>query len=132
MKTEDDYKVVIVRRFYFESKAQLYAARLKDEGIYSFISNRHTGIMLPVGSAPFALHVRSDMLIEAKDIIHEMDSLESSIPEESFVDASQGDIDYQRRLHRGTRSKYSALWIVVVLVLITTLIVASILSYAIQ
>ena len=40
--TSPDDNIIAIKYFFFESNARLYAARLKDEGIPSFVSNAHS------------------------------------------------------------------------------------------
>ncbi len=101
--TDDDseIKIIAIKYFYFESKARLYAARLEEEGIPSFVSNTNSITAFPLGDAGIGLHVLKTDREKAIDIIHQMDQLDQEDPsdKESFRDADLEDIAYQKQLH---------------------------------
>ena len=53
-----DGDIVVVRYFYQESEAELYAIRLREEGIRAFVGNGASQSMLPLGPGWISLHVR--------------------------------------------------------------------------
>ncbi len=99
-------KIIAIKYFYFESKARLYAARLEEEGIPSFVSNTNSITAFPLGDAGIGLHIRQSDQKAAAAIIREMDRLASreTIENESFREADHDEIDYQRQLNQQKKS----------------------------
>ena len=101
-------RIVAVKFFYFESNARIYAARLKEAGINSFISNANTSTVIPFGEGGIGLHVKQDDLEEALAIIEQLDiNNESELRDVSFRDADKEDIAYERDIRRKKDQAYS-------------------------
>ncbi len=93
-------EIIIIKFFYFETPARLYAARLKEAEIPSFVSNATTSI--PFGNGSISLHIRKVDQEKAAHIIHQLDKrnlLNEINEDESFHDADHDDIAYQKALH---------------------------------
>lgn len=125
---EDDNfssRIITIKYFFFESKARLYAARLEEEGIPSFVSNTNSITAVPLGSAGIGLQIRevdqeaASMIITRMDQRDQMDIVDD---EESFRDADLEDIAYQRQLHEqkegGNKSGQYIIAAIIILVLI--------------
>ena len=104
----ENIKLIIVRRFFNEAKANIYAAYLRGEGVNCFISNSTTGTLLPFVNGGFLLHIAEGDLEETNDILKELDKNAASRVDEDFHDADLADIayekaisDYDRRLEKG-------------------------------
>jgi len=118
---EEPYKgeMIIIKFFYFETPARLYAARLKEANIPSFISNTSTG--LPFGNGGIGLHIRQEDQKMAAHIIHQLDKrnlLNVPPEEESFRDADHGDILYQKKVAENKPKYYLFLILLFVFVLV--------------
>lgn len=97
---EEDIKIVVLKYFYFESEARLYAARLKEAGINSFISNTNIVTALPLGEGGIGLHIRETDLSEALEIVQQLDLNKNQVAEQSFHDADLAEIEYQKQLNK--------------------------------
>jgi len=98
---EDFYKgkIIAVKYFYFESQAQIYAARLREHGIRSFISNTNTITAFPLGNGGIGLHNREIDRRKSVSIIKELDKNNIHEPQNiSFHDADHEDISYEKTL----------------------------------
>ncbi|MEM1320016.1 MAG: DUF2007 domain-containing protein [Bacteroidota bacterium] len=117
-------RVVTIKYFYFESKAHLYAARLKEANIKSFISNANTSTALPLGEGGIGLHVREKDREEALRIVRELDYYNRTDPrDQSFHDADKEDIAYEKALHEQAARQYKpATMIILFLVLLILLV----------
>lgn len=92
-------RIIAIKYFYFESQARLYAARLNEAGIRSFVSNANTITAFPLGEGGIGLHIREDDTEDAVNIIREMDKNNRSEPQNiSFHDADKEDIEYEKQL----------------------------------
>ncbi len=96
---EDDpnVKVVVIKTFYWESKAYLYAARLKEAGIPSFISNSNINSVLHIDVGGIKLNVRAIDVDTAAEIVKKMDEAQKD-ENESFHDADKDDIFYEKQV----------------------------------
>ncbi len=96
---EDDpnVKVVVIKSFYWESKAYLYAARLKEAGIPSFISNSNINSVLHIDVGGIKLNVRAQDVEAAAEIVRKMDEAQKD-EEESFHDADKEEIEYEKEV----------------------------------
>ena len=126
---DSDSKIVIVRNFFTESEANIYVARLKEAGIPSFVSNAHTGTMLPMGGGSISLHVREKDLNEAAAIIREMEYMNQHPEEESFHDADYDDIMYQKRLAQLEHGKVTDKYLFFAIIIIIAILIVSIFNY---
>jgi len=112
-------EIIIIKFFYFETPARLYAARLKEANIPSFVSNATTSI--PFGNGSIALHVRKVDQEKAAHIVHQLDkrNLINEVDEdESFHDADHADIAYQKALHQKDKRFFTPLVIFTIIVIL--------------
>lgn len=106
-------RIVAVKFFYFESNARIYAARLKEAGINSFISNANTSTVIPFGEGGIGLHVKQDDLEEAVAIIEQLDiNNESELQDVSFRDADKEDIAYEKEIRTKKGQAYSSTFMI--------------------
>ncbi len=94
---DPNVKVVVIKTFYWESKAYLYAARLKEAGIPNFISNSNINSVLHIDVGGIKLNVREQDVDEATEIVRVMDQAQKD-EDESFHDADKGDIEYEQKV----------------------------------
>lgn len=119
-RTTTSQSLVLLKQFYLESEAAIYAARLREEGIEVVLQNDTIYAMLPVGEKGIRLFVPQADAAYALQLIRQMDENKVKPLEESFHDADLEDILYQKQLHEGQVSKhmmYVALAMSVVLVI---------------
>jgi len=112
-------EIIIIKFFYFETPARLYAARLKEANIPSFISNATTSI--PFGNGSISLHVRKIDQEKAAHIVHQLDKrnlLNEIDEEESFHDADHDDIAYQKALHEKDKRFFTPIVIFAIIVIL--------------
>ena len=118
---EEEYykgKIIAIKYFYFESQATLYAARLKEFGIKSFISNTNTITAFPLGNGGIGLHIREIDKDHALKIIQELDHNNVNEPHHlSFHDADHEDIAYQKNLVEQKVRKNDPILILVAIIL---------------
>ncbi len=120
-------RVVAVKFFYFESQAHLYAARLKEAGIPSFISNPHTSTVIPFAEGSIGLHVHEKDAKPALEIISQLDKQSNQDPEDiSYHDADLEDIYFEKELHEWRNRTWTPASLIV-LFLIAVLLLFSIL-----
>ncbi len=92
-------RIIAVKYFYIESEAALYAARLRESGIKSFISNANTITAFPMGNAGIGLHVRETDRELSLKIIRKLDLNNiNNVHDFSFHDADHEDIAYERAI----------------------------------
>jgi len=116
---EKNIKVVVAKYFYFEAQAHLYAARLREVGIRSFISNANTITALPFGDGGIGLHVRQEDLEEATAIIKQLDYNNTrDNPDITYHDADQDDIEYERSVHEQMNKKIDPVYLMIIALLI--------------
>lgn len=97
---EEDIKIVVVKYFYFDSEAHIYAARLRAAGIKSFVSNSNTIAAVPLGEGGIGLHVRDRDLAEATRIVYKLDQQEGDLHNnQDFREADLAEIEYERQVH---------------------------------
>lgn len=122
----EDGRIVVVKKFFFESQAHLYAARLKEAGIPNFISNANMMTALPlIEGGGIGLHVREADLPDAARIIARLD-YQAQNPDpagESFHDAGHDEIAFQKALAEGnqTHARRIAFWLVAAIILLLIL-----------
>ena len=122
--------LVAIKWFFLEAEARVYAARLREAGIYSFVSNANTTTMLPFGGGGIGLHVKVSDRSEAHNIIRELDKFnEQERVEESYHDYDEEDIAYLREVEAHNTRKTGPLAIIVVLIVLFSLIYAIINNY---
>lgn len=122
---QEPYKgqIIIIKFFYFETPARLYAARLKEANIPSFVSNTSTNI--PFGNGSIALHIREEDQEKAAHIIHQLDKrnlLNEGAEEESFHDADHDDIAYQKAINQPDTKLFTPLVIIISIVIVLLII----------
>ncbi len=111
-------RIIAIKYFYFESQARLYAARLKEAGIRSFVSNANTITAFPLGEGGIGLHIREDDTEDAVPIIREMDKNNRNEPQNiSFHDADREDIEYEKQLAE-KRNKIHPVFTIIVFILL--------------
>ena len=117
-------KIIAIKYFYFESKARLYAARLEEEGIPSFVSNTNSITAFPLGDAGIGLHIREADREAALTIIRHMDQLDrvGSAGDESFRDADLDDIAYQKQLHEQEKRQDRTVQYIIAAIIVLVLI----------
>lgn len=92
-------KIITVKYFYFEAPARLYAARLRQQGIQSFITNVNTITAFPLGDGGIGLHIRERDCESALPLINELDKNSKTRPSHiSFHDADHEDIAFEKSL----------------------------------
>lgn len=116
---DEQTRIVVVKHFYFESQARIYAARLKEAGIKCVVSNATLQTMLPVEQGGIKLLVRETDLEEASQIVRQMDQQNS----ESKVEANYHDIDeqgiaYLQSLEKEKKGNVWLQWLVVLILLL--------------
>ena len=93
---EKNARIVRIRTFYFEWKARVYAARLKEANIPCFISNANAITALPMGgSGGIGLHIKETDTKAALKIIEELDHNMIKEVEEDFREADLEEIEFQ-------------------------------------
>ncbi|MEL6865159.1 MAG: hypothetical protein AAFP19_12100 [Bacteroidota bacterium] len=116
-------KIIAIKYFYFESQARLYAARLKEANIRSFVSNANTTTVLPFGEGGIGLHIRESDQEEALAIIRELDvNNVNDPPPQSFRDADEEDIAYERALNQDEKKPFDPAIITIIIIIIILLL----------
>jgi|GEM_PF-6476043 len=117
-------KLIIVRRFINEAKANIYASYLRSEGVDCFISNTNTGTLLPFINGGFLLHIAERDLEETHRLLERLDQNASTRVDQDYRDADLTDIayekaisDHDRRLEKGDGRYLAMLLIVLALIL---------------
>ncbi len=119
---DPDARVVVLKFFNFESEARLYAARLKEAGIRSFISNANSHTVIPIGGGSIGLHIKEADLPGAQLIVRKLDAHNSKEPEHiSFHDADQEDIAYERALHEKKSNKLDPVILIIATIILLLL-----------
>ncbi len=113
---EENVKVVVVKYFYLESEASLYAARLKEAGIKSFLSNANVSTAIPIGHGGIGLHVRESDMAEALKIVKLLDDQNKKPIEESYEDADEEEIAYLKSLHEQEKGQDWMYWGIMLLI----------------
>ena len=117
---DDGRQLVIVRRFVNEPQAAVYQAILHNAGISCFLSNTHTGTLIPFVNGGFLLHVMKDDVQDALQIIQKLDENARTRVDTDYRDADLGDIAYEKAIYehetriQNGRSNY---WIIGAIVL---------------
>jgi hypothetical protein len=95
-----DEKIITVKYFYFETPARLYVARLRQQGIQSFISNANTITAFPLGDAGIGLHIRERDSERALSVIEELDENSKQRSQHfNFRDADHEDIAFEKAVY---------------------------------
>ena len=120
-------RVVILRRFVHEGQANIYAARLHEAGIDTFISNATTGGMLPFIPGGFVMHVAETNYEDALEIIEKMDDNLKVQSNLDYRNADIEDIEYEHSVYRREQKmerregKYIAIFIIVLALILSAL-----------
>lgn len=105
-------RIVVIKHFFSESEAHIYAARLKQADIPCFISNANIMTALPLGGGGgIGLHVREQDLSLAQRIVSQLDFQHNADYEENYRDADEAEIAYLKSLkeQREATSNWSLL-----------------------
>lgn len=103
-------KIIAIKYFYFESQARLYAARLKEAEIPSFVSNTNTITAFPMGNGGIGLHIREIDHKKASSMIRELEKNEKYNQHDfEFHDADQEDIAYEKAMAQEEKRKFHPL-----------------------
>lgn len=120
----ENFKLIIVRRFIHEAKANIYAAYLREEGVECFISNSTTGTLLPFANGGFLLHIAERDLEETNNLLDKLDQNDATRIEQDYRDADLSDIAYEkavsahdRRLEKGAGRHLAIFLIILTLIL---------------
>lgn len=106
-------RILVVKQFFFESEAHIYAARLREEGIRCEISSATIQTILPVEQAGIKLLVRESDLEEATKIIALMDMQKQMVPEGPFHDIDKEEIKYMQEVEEEKKKgNRNLLWVV--------------------
>jgi hypothetical protein len=130
---EDGVNIVVIRHFFAESQARLYAAQLKDAGIPSFISNANIMAALPLGGGGgIQLHIKASDAVAAQRVISRLDfQARKEQEEQSFHDATKEDILYLQAVHKEQSSNSKQrLWFWLILIVVILLILRAYLRAA--
>ncbi len=113
---EVNEKIITVKYFYFEAPARLYAARLRQQGIQSFITNVNTITAFPLGDGGIGLHIRERDYESALPLIYELDNNSKTRPTHiSFHDADHEDIAFEKSLSEQENKKDALLILFLIL-----------------
>ena len=123
---EEGVQIIVIKHFFAESQARLYAAHLKDAGIPSFISNANIMATLPLGGGGgIPLHIKASDAVAAQRVISRLDfQAEKELEEQNFHDATKEDILYLQAVHEeqnGNSKKGLWFWLVLTVVLLLIL-----------
>lgn len=121
MHFEDDVKVIVLKRFVHETEAHIAAAALENVGIKTFVSNSIMSTMVPMAEGGFILHIKEDDRAAAIEILTLQENQDPL--EESFHDATLGDIEYEKSKYLSNQRILNSnwkylLWIFMILIVI--------------
>lgn len=68
-------RIITVKQFSNEAKANLYKHRFDDEGINCVISNTIVSTLIPMGAGTFSLQILEDDLEKATSLLEELDEI---------------------------------------------------------
>ncbi len=92
-------QTILIKHFYQETEAHLYAAKLRESGIESFFSNANMNSMFTADFASIGLHVDQEDAVKAQQIIEGLDLQSASDdPNFSYEEASEEDILLEKGL----------------------------------
>jgi|GEM_PF-1419452 len=114
-------RILVLKQFFFESEAHIYAARLREEGIRCEISSATIQTILPVEQAGIKLLVRESDLEEATKIIALMDMQKEMVPEGSFHDIDKDEIMYMQEVEKDKKGNRNLLWVALFILVILVL-----------
>lgn len=115
---DEDARMVSIKYFNYESEAKLYALKLKEAGIPSFLSNTNMHGVFPLEHGGIGLHVREGDAPLATRILEGLDiQKESDTPGFSYDHAEDIDVEIEKGLIglRKEKRDYTYLFIVGIL-----------------
>lgn len=120
---DENTRIIAIKYFYFEAEARLYAARLREVNIPSFISNTNVSTALALGEGGIGLHIKEADVQEASRIIAQLDAQKrsSETDQSSYHEIDMEEIQYLKKIDEDNNQKDSILLygvIVIVLLLI--------------
>ncbi len=117
---DQDTRIIAIKYFYFETEARLYAARLKEAEIPSFVSNTNVSTALALGEGGIGLHIREDDLAEATRIITRLDFQKKLDTNEdaSYKEADMEEIRYLEAIHKEDTSKDRTVIAIILLIIL--------------
>mgnify|MGYP000058562538 FL=1 len=68
-------KIITIKQFSNEAKANLYKHKFDEEDIQCIISNTIVSTLIPMGAGTFSLQILESDLERGIEIIHELDEL---------------------------------------------------------
>ena len=68
-------KIITIKQFSNEAKANLYKHAFDDEGIQCLIANTIVSTLIPMGAGTFSLQILEGDLEKSIEIIHKLDEL---------------------------------------------------------
>lgn len=122
---EQNTKIVVLKYFNFEAEARIYAARLKEEGIKSFLSNSNTHTTIAfLSEGGIGLHIKEEDAAKASKVIQDLERAQRKVNglEESFREADLDEINYQKELNEETSWMLQTTIIVLIMVIIYALL----------
>ena len=123
---QSNSKICVVKYFYNESQAYLYAARLTEAGIKNFISNTNTSTIFPFAGGGISVHVKERDLSAAKSIIEKLDERKSADEGfQDFHDADRAEILYEKAISEGDFGKKYKLLVCLMFILVFLIVVRS-------
>jgi hypothetical protein len=114
-------RILVLKQFFFESEAHIYAARLREAGIRCEIASATIQTMLPVEQAGIKLLIRESDLEEATQIVAVMDRQKEMVPEGPFHDIDKEEIVYLQEVEKDKKGNRNLLWIALFILVILIL-----------
>jgi hypothetical protein len=112
-KNSSANELILLRRFSFSPQANLYAARLKEVGIPSVLSNQHMASMLSLDGG-IRMMIRQKDYTEALEVIAQLDKeLQREPADFSYHDADLEDIAFEKSLRERHRFSFSPLFLLI-------------------
>ncbi len=120
-----DAEVIRVKLFYNSAKANIYAARLREEGIKTFLSSSNMNAVIPSNFSQIGLHIKKEDEEQALIIIQEMDvQYESDNPSFSIKEASSEDALIEQQLIHERKQANDPFFVLIIAVLAVIIIIA--------
>lgn len=121
---DENTRIVAIKYFYFETEARLYAARLREASIASFISNTNVSTALALGEGGIGLHIKEADVQEASRIIAQLEAQKraATTDRSSYHDIDLDEIQYMKKLDEDKVQKdkfllYGIITIIILLVI---------------
>ena len=122
---EPQDRLIIIRKFYDQSQADLYSARLREAGIEHFLTNKHMNTMLHMATSEIGIQIRVADAPEVESIFESLDRLNLEDPEQSFHDADLEDIYYEKSLQEAKSGRIHWVITLVIVILVALLLFIS-------